>query len=322
MSQVGKLLAFAGLQASLSLVELFYAGRINSSALRAHGYHTSLEALQTATHYLSASLLKRPADAAFSYGYGRVATLFEYCGSAIITMLCASLGFFALLEVVSLEGSVIHRAGFTSPLSTSEVAPAFAAFALVDSTLAILLTRVSQVGGSTALPRASDPHASHSLIGCWGLGRRVTTRLELLQSAVLVATGLLLQLSGFFLVDALGCLIAVALVAPQLLAVFARTAPILLQKAPVGPRAAFDKSCREVSTFEGVVECYDEHLWMNAPGQLVGSLKVKVDGTRLDPRDALARIRARFTGAVNELTVSIEAVENPGGGGRLHARNR
>lgn len=33
-------------------------------------------------------------------------------------------------------------------------------------------------------------------IGCWGLGRRVTTRLELLQSAVLVATGLLLQLSG------------------------------------------------------------------------------------------------------------------------------
>ena len=28
--------------------------------------------------------------------------------------------------------------------------------------------------------------------------------------------------------------------------VFARTAPLLLQKAPVGPRAAFDKSCREV----------------------------------------------------------------------------
>ena len=41
---------------------------VRSSALRAHGYHTSLEALQTATHYLSASLLKRPADAAFSYG--------------------------------------------------------------------------------------------------------------------------------------------------------------------------------------------------------------------------------------------------------------
>jgi hypothetical protein len=31
MSQVGKLLAFAGLQASLSLVELLYAGRINRS---------------------------------------------------------------------------------------------------------------------------------------------------------------------------------------------------------------------------------------------------------------------------------------------------
>ncbi|KAJ1465528.1 hypothetical protein T484DRAFT_1864469 [Baffinella frigidus] len=73
----GKLLAFAGLQASLSLVELFYAGRINSSALRAHGYHTSLEALQTATHYLSASLLKRPADAAFSYDQTEAALVSE-----------------------------------------------------------------------------------------------------------------------------------------------------------------------------------------------------------------------------------------------------
>jgi hypothetical protein len=33
------------------------------------------------------------------------------------------------------------------------------------------------------------------------------------------------------------------------------SAPMLVQRAPRGPRAAFDKSSREVCTLEGVLEC-------------------------------------------------------------------
>jgi len=221
-----------------------------------------------------------------------VGILLEYCGAAVIATLCVSQGFFALLAIVSLEGSVVHRAAFNSPVTTFEVALGFAAFAAADVALVLLVDRLKKVGGASALPRATDASSSRSFAG-----RRRAVRPGLLHSVALGATGLLLQLSGLFLVDALGCVLVVVLVAPRLMATFTHTAPLLLQKAPTGPRAAFDKGCREVSTFESVVECYDEYVWVNSPGQLVGALKVKLDAAGFDPRDALTRIRTRFAGA-------------------------
>ena len=92
--------------------------------------------------------------------------LLEYCGAAVIATLCVSQGFFALLAIVSLEGSVVHRAAFNSPVTTFEVALGFAAFAAADVALVLLVDRLKKVGGASALPRATDASSSRSSTAC------------------------------------------------------------------------------------------------------------------------------------------------------------
>eukprot|EP00277_Geminigera_cryophila_P025902 CAMPEP_0179466842 /NCGR_PEP_ID=MMETSP0799-20121207/48094_1 /TAXON_ID=46947 /ORGANISM="Geminigera cryophila, Strain CCMP2564" /LENGTH=130 /DNA_ID=CAMNT_0021271901 /DNA_START=95 /DNA_END=487 /DNA_ORIENTATION=- len=86
------------------------------------------------------------------------------------------------------------------------------------------------------------------------------------------------------------------------------SAPLLLQRSPAGPRAAFDKGSREVATLEGVLECRHEHFWEHSPGIFVGTISVRVRHTVVT-REMLARIRSRFTGVCTDLTVQIEQEE-------------
>lgn len=64
--------------------------------------------------------------------------------------------------------------------------------------------------------------------------------------AFMVVSALVSSWTGWWALDSVGALASLGLLVPIMQDLTDRTAPILLQTSPAGPRAAFDKASREV----------------------------------------------------------------------------
>lgn len=82
------------------------------------------------------------------------------------------------------------------------------------------------------------------------------------------------------------------------------TGKILLQTTPSHLITQLDKSLREASTLDGVLEFRDEHFWTLSFGTLVGSLHVRVRRDA-DEQLVLAHVWNKLAGLVQHLTVHI-----------------
>lgn len=82
------------------------------------------------------------------------------------------------------------------------------------------------------------------------------------------------------------------------------TGKILLQTTPAHLITQLDKSLREASTLDGVLEFRDEHFWTLSFGMLVGSLHVRIRRDA-DEQLVLAHVWNKLAGLVQHLTVHI-----------------
>lgn len=82
------------------------------------------------------------------------------------------------------------------------------------------------------------------------------------------------------------------------------TGKILLQTTPSHLLTQLDKSLREASTLDGVLEFRDEHFWTLSFGVLVGSLHVRIRRDA-DEQLVLAHVWNKLAGLVQHLTVHI-----------------
>lgn len=82
------------------------------------------------------------------------------------------------------------------------------------------------------------------------------------------------------------------------------TGKILLQTTPSHLITQLDKSLREASTLDGVLEFRDEHFWTLSFGVLVGSLHVRIRRDA-DEQLVLAHVWNKLAGLVQHLTVHI-----------------
>eukprot|EP00462_Mataza_sp_D1_P015690 CAMPEP_0175165852 /NCGR_PEP_ID=MMETSP0087-20121206/27342_1 /TAXON_ID=136419 /ORGANISM="Unknown Unknown, Strain D1" /LENGTH=261 /DNA_ID=CAMNT_0016455327 /DNA_START=302 /DNA_END=1087 /DNA_ORIENTATION=- len=84
-----------------------------------------------------------------------------------------------------------------------------------------------------------------------------------------------------------------------------RCSTVLLQAAPDNIQPALDRCVREVTYFDGVLECSRTHFWQHVPGYVVGSLHVRVR-TDAEEQVVLTFIRETLSPYVQDLTVQVE----------------
>ncbi len=82
------------------------------------------------------------------------------------------------------------------------------------------------------------------------------------------------------------------------------TGKILLQTTPAHLITQLDKTLREASTLDGVLEFRDEHFWTLSFGVLVGSLHVRIRRDA-DEQLVLAHVWNKLAGLVQVLTIHI-----------------
>ena len=324
-------------QISLAVGEYLYAHSLRSIALRAHALLVASESLQITVKVVALILRAKPADGHFSYGYGRIPVLVEYAGAVLQALVTCSLSLEALLRLKhhSALFQGLQRTSAQATILTHDVAAPFAVFALTHVALVCLVARHeqgSQSGRVNNIP-TSALHAEYkeSLLrgrggvlwlrsrAFFGLSRNnLLLGVSLLASVTLVVGGVVMHWSTVSAMDAAVCLVLCLLVTPSLMFKVVSSAPILVQRAPPGPRAAFDKGSREVATLEGVVECRKERFWEHSPGVFVGTISVRVRQA-VDDREMLARIRRRFAGVCTHLTVQLEHEVEPLLGGKPYS---
>ena len=165
---------------------------------------------------------------------------------AIITMMCAAVTFEAILRMnyAAVFSDLVANSHemISSRPNTRLAAATVTAFAALDAGLILFARRLLRPA-----ERLHSNAPSSAYLPLWILGTEVRVHLSLLAVAFASLCSWLVSWTGYGALDAVGAVGAALLLAPILAALARRTAPVLLQCAPAGPRAAFDRGCREVA---------------------------------------------------------------------------
>jgi cation diffusion facilitator family transporter len=89
---------------------------------------------------------------------------------------------------------------------------------------------------------------------------------------------------------------------------FHQMALVLLQTAPAHIHAGIQKSLREISFHDGVLECRSAHWWVQSPGVVIGSLHVRVRGDA-NEQEVLNYANSLLGQFVTHLTIQVEKDE-------------
>ena len=114
----------------------------------------------------------------------------------------------------------------------------------------------------------------------------------------------LLQVGASYLVDTYAAFIMAIVAISTMMPFTLYTGKILLQTTPSHLITQLDKSLREASTLDGVLEFRDEHFWTLSFGVLVGSLHVRIRRDA-DEQLVLAHVWNKLAGLVQVLTIHI-----------------
>eukprot|EP00747_Dinoflagellata_sp_TGD_P167041 gnl/TRDRNA2_/TRDRNA2_190789_c0_seq1.p1 gnl/TRDRNA2_/TRDRNA2_190789_c0~~gnl/TRDRNA2_/TRDRNA2_190789_c0_seq1.p1 ORF type:complete len:358 (-),score=63.25 gnl/TRDRNA2_/TRDRNA2_190789_c0_seq1:128-1099(-) len=226
-----------------------------------------------ALSFFAIKIAAQPKDEAFSYGYERVETLAAFTSCCFVVFSCSFTFVHNLHDVVvgSMEGHTEHAPSATasrlSRLGTMRFGANLLGLALFAQELRNAMRRATLSRGAT-LPAHSENLAS------------VVMQLlaSVANSIVVVAsnagTRLHWLLGGAELpLSLLSGVLVVYLALPPLLA----TARVLLLAIPAEVQPQLDKSLREVSFTDGILEVLQWNFWPVADGlSLVGTVSVRV----------------------------------------------
>jgi hypothetical protein len=113
-----------------------------------------------------------------------------------------------------------------------------------------------------------------------------------------------MQMGSGYLVDTYASIAIATMTIGTMLPFAVYTGKILLQTTPAHLITQLDKTLREASTLDGVLEFRDEHFWTLSFGVLVGSLHVRIRRDA-DEQLVLAHVWNKLAGLVQVLTIHI-----------------
>ena len=122
--------------------------------------------------------------------------------------------------------------------------------------------------------------------------------------SVIFGACFLIQMGSSYLVDTYASFTIAIMTISTMLPFALYTGKILLQTTPAHLITQLDKTLREASTLDGVLEFRDEHFWTLSFGVLVGSLHVRIRRDA-DEQLVLAHVWNKLAGLVQVLTIHI-----------------
>lgn len=121
---------------------------------------------------------------------------------------------------------------------------------------------------------------------------------------VSIGSYFLLQIGYTYLIDTYAAILIAIMTIGTMLPFAIFTGKILMQTTPAHLITQLDKSLREASTLDGVLEFREEHFWTLSFGVLVGSLHVRIRRDA-DEQLVLAHVWNKLAGIVQTLTIQI-----------------
>jgi cobalt-zinc-cadmium efflux system protein len=231
---------------SLLVIEAVGAVLTGSLALLADAGHLATDGVGLAVALAAATLAGRPASARRTFGLGRL----EVLAAAANALLLLGVGGTVLVKAIGRLSEPVAVAG--TPLLTIGV--------------------ISLVGNLVALAvLAGGDRTSLNLRGAL-----LEVLGDALGSVAVVASALVISLTGWLPADAIASLVIAALILPRSALLLRDAAHVLLEGAP--PDVDADEVRSTLLGIRGVVDVHDLHVWCITPGETAVSAHLVVDG--------------------------------------------
>lgn len=302
--QAKKLLMLCGVNLAIVMLLLYISHSSNSLALTAFTYLTIFDFLSVLTSLLSIWIKFQVLNGNYPYGFKRCEVLAIF-SCAILTILGA---FFIIKECTEtfFEEKEVH---------TSRMVPAILiGFVLhMFITLSIKNESFDYVVRSSSSSWLQEHVSDLSESACRyvpGLSKVLLPRVNpfllvgFADLFILIGTYSLLQMGSSYIIDTYAAILIAIMTIGTMLPFAVYTGRILLQTTPSHLITQLDKSLREASTLDGVLEFRDEHFWTLSFGVLAGSLHVRIRRDA-DEQLVLAHVWNKLAGIVQILTIHI-----------------
>lgn len=302
--QAKKLLLVSAVNLLVVFILLFIAHSSNSLALTAFTYLTIFDFLSVLTGLLNIWIKFQVNNSSYPYGFKRCEVLAIF-SCAILTILGA---FFIIKECAEtfFEEKEVH---------TSRIIPAI----LIGFTLHMFVTlsarnesfdHVIKASASSWLQEHMSDMSESACRYVPGLSKLLLPRMNPLllvgfaDLLALIGTYALLQMGSSYIIDTYAAIIIAIMTIGTMLPFAVYTGKILLQTTPSHLITHLDKSLREASTLDGVLEFREEHFWTLSFGVMAGSLHVRIRRDA-DEQLVLAHVWDKLAGMVQILTIHI-----------------
>lgn len=123
-------------------------------------------------------------------------------------------------------------------------------------------------------------------------------------SLSLIISKILIELDDLHLADVAAAVFNSVLMCGTMLPLSIYSGKILLQTTPEHILPLLDKSLREASTLDGVLELKSEHFWTIDFGSYAGSLQVRVRRDA-NEQEVLAKVTSCLSSQLNDLTIQV-----------------
>lgn len=257
MSDVGAKLRLAlGLTLAILLVELAGGLLSHSLALLSDAGHVLTDVFALGLAWFAVEQSKRPGDQRRSYGYQRIGILAALINSVALAVIVLAIAFEAVRRLLSpepVQGGVV--------IATALVGLAINAFVLLNL----------RGEGRNMNLRAALLHVSGDLGA----------------SAGVVASGVIILLTGWLYVDPLLSLGIAALIAFGAWGIIRETVNLLMEGTPAGVDLAAVTS--EIEKTDHVASVHDLHVWALSAESLALSAHVVVDDVSLGDAEHVVR---------------------------------
>jgi len=281
-----RLFYFLVMSSSITSMQILYGTVAGSLGLISAAFHSVFDCLSLIISLVAMVCSKQRPSGEFSYGYDRFQILSSF-----------SNGVFLIFVSLFLLFESIERLSEPEELHDHSTPIIFVTFlGLVINILGVAFFFDARSGRYDQSKQAARSENIYTIF--------VHISLDAVANVgVLVSTWLTTR--GWLLADPLVAIGIIGLISYNALPICARTASVLLQTTPINIKDALERSLREASTIEGVLECRNEHFWTQSQNSYVGSVIVRV-GTNVDEQVVLRKVHAIFDPLVSDFTVQVE----------------
>ena len=225
-----------GITAVVLVVELVGAYLASSLALLADAGHLATDAAAVVLALGASYVAARPGGPRSTFGYHRAEILAAMANAIVLLVVCGYLAWAGVNRLRSPD-DVEVEAGLLI---------AFAAVGLLANAVSLMVLRRSETGS----------------LNLRGAALEVTA--DLVGSALALAAGVVIAVSGWVQADALASLLIAALILPRSWSLLKESSSVLLEIAPAG--LDLDAVRRHVAAMPGVIEVHDLHAWTITSG--------------------------------------------------------